>query len=139
LEPLAETLILRAALGRGVSTIKSICPMKSPLFLLAVCLATQAISAGEQSGFVPLFNGQDLAGWVNVNCAPSTWTVQDGMIVCSGKPIGELRTERMYQNLVLELEWQHLRPGGNSGVFVWADDITARGQPFHRGVEVQVK
>ena len=23
-------------------------------------------------------------------------------------------------------------------VFVWADDITARGQPFHRGIEVQV-
>ena len=112
--------------------------MRVPVVFLTVCLAAQTIRAAEESGFVSLFNGQDLAGWVNVNCAPSTWTVKDGMIVCSGQPIGELRTERMYQNFVLELEWRHLRPGGNSGIFVWADDITARGQPFHRGVEVQV-
>jgi hypothetical protein len=44
----------------------------------------------------------------------------------------------MYQNFILELEWRHLVPKGNAGVFVWADDITARGQPFHRGVEVQI-
>jgi hypothetical protein len=85
-----------------------------------------------------LFNGTDLSGWVNVNTAPSTWIVQDGMIVCSGRPTGELRTERMYQNFILELEWRHMRPKGNAGVFVWADDITACGVPFHRGIEVQV-
>jgi hypothetical protein len=44
----------------------------------------------------------------------------------------------MYQNFILELEWRHLKPAGNAGVFVWADDITARGQPFHRGIEVQI-
>jgi hypothetical protein len=60
------------------------------------------------------------------------------MLICSGKPIGELRTTRMYQNFILELEWRHMVPGGNAGIFVWADDITARGQPFHRGIEVQV-
>ena len=31
-----------------------------------------------------------------------------------------------------------MKPRGNAGIFVWADDITARGQPFHRSVEVQV-
>ena len=44
----------------------------------------------------------------------------------------------MYQNFVMELEWRHMVPRGNAGVFVWADDITARGVPFHRGIEVQV-
>ena len=91
-----------------------------------------------ESEFQPLFNGKTLDGWVNINCHPETWSVRDGMIYCTGKPIGELRTERMYQNFVLELEWQHLKPKGNAGVFVWADAITAPGQPFHRGVEVQV-
>ena len=38
----------------------------------------------------------------------------------------------------MEIEWRHLVPGGNAGIFVWADDITARGVPFHRGIEVQV-
>ena len=52
--------------------------------------------------------------------------------------MGELRTDRMYQNFILELEWRHMVPKGNAGVFVWADDITARGVPFHRSIEVQV-
>jgi len=73
-----------------------------------------------------------------VNTAPATWTVRDGLLHCTGKPTGQLRTTRMYQNFVLELEWRHLDPGGNAGVFVWADDITARGVPFQRSIEVQV-
>lgn len=103
-----------------------------------IVLLLSAVVAQAADGFVDLFNGRDLSGWVNVNTAASTWTVQDAMIICSGKPIGELRTERMYQNFILEVEWRHLHPAGNSGIFLWADDITARGQPFHRGVEVQV-
>jgi len=107
--------------------------------VLCVSLALAAAAAEpDGEGFRPLFNGKDLSGWVPVNTAPSTWTVRDGMIICSGKPTGELRTDRMYQNFVLELEWRHMRPKGNGGVFVWADDITARGVPFHRGIEVQV-
>lgn len=94
--------------------------------------------AGDDEGFKPAFNGKDLGGWVAVNTAPSTWRIEDGLLICSGKPIGELRTERMYQNFVMELEWRHMVPRGNAGVFVWADDITARGVPFHRGIEVQV-
>ena len=92
----------------------------------------------KNSGFVPLFNGHNLAGWVNINCAPETWRATNGVIACTGQPIGELRTTRMYQNFVLELEWRHLKPKGNAGVFVWADALTAKGQPFHRGIEVQV-
>ncbi|MCR9201909.1 MAG: DUF1080 domain-containing protein [Planctomycetaceae bacterium] len=94
--------------------------------------------ADEKDDLRPLFNGRDLSGWVLVNTPPQTWRFEDGLLVCSGRPIGEIRTEKMYQNFVLELEWRHMVPRGNAGVFVWADDITAAGQPFHRGVEVQV-
>lgn len=107
--------------------------------LLSASLPPPALAAEDEDGFRPLFNGRDLSGWVVVNTAPSTWSFNDeGYLVCSGKPIGEIRTEKMYQNFILELEWRHLKPKGNAGVFVWADDITARGQPFHRGIEVQV-
>ncbi|SVC69591.1 uncharacterized protein METZ01_LOCUS322445, partial [marine metagenome] len=51
-----------------------------------------------------MFNGKDLGGWVPVNTAPSTWSVRDRMIICSGMPTGELRTERMYQNFIMEVE-----------------------------------
>jgi len=101
-------------------------------------LANQAVAAPPADDRVALFNGRDLTGWVLVNTPADTWSVQDGMLVCSGKPTGEIRTARMYQNFELEVEWRHMVPGGNAGIFVWADDITARGVPFHRSIEVQV-
>ena len=109
------------------------------LLALAFLFTLPGIEAEEKKeAFEPLFNGKNLDGWVRVNTAPSTWTIKDGMIICSGKPTGELRTTRMYQNFIMEVEWRHMRARGNAGIFVWADDITARGQPFHRSVEVQV-
>ena len=87
---------------------------------------------------IPLFNGEDLTGWAPVNCDSSTWTAKDGMIVCSGKPTGLFRTTRMYENFEMELEWRHLVPGGNAGLFVWSDPVPAVGGPFARAVEVQV-
>jgi hypothetical protein len=88
--------------------------------------------------FTPLFNGQNLDGWVNVNCAPETWSVGDGMIHCTGTPIGVLRTEKMYENFILELEWRHLQTKGNSGVFIHSDPIPVTGKPFTRSTEVQI-
>jgi hypothetical protein len=110
--------------------------MKVIFSALAWLIITTAVRA--EDGFTPLFNGRDLSDWVNVNCAPDTWQATNQMIHCTGKPIGELRTSRMYQNFILEVEWRHLRPKGNAGIFVWADALTARGQPFIRAVEVQV-
>ena len=60
------------------------------------------------------------------------------MIHCTGKPTGALRTKRQYENFIFELEWRHLKPGGNAGVFIWASPISATGQPFLRAIEVQV-
>lgn len=111
--------------------------MRTIAIIGALCLAS-CVFAAEEEGFVPLFNGKDLAGWVNANCAPETWSVKDGMICCTGKPTGALRTDRQYENFILEVEWRHLSKGGNSGVFIWGTPIAAPGVPFLRGIEVQV-
>ena len=108
------------------------------LHLPVLCLAVSAPAEEESAGFVPLFNGKDLSGWVNVACAPDTWSVVDGMIHCTGKPTGTMITERQYENFILELEWRHLVPGGNAGVFAWAESLSAPGTPFLRAIEVQV-
>ena len=105
---------------------------------VAIALTTLAYATQDDTGFRPLFNGRDLAGWVSVNCAPETWSVREGTIHSTGKPICELRTDRMYENFILELEYKHLIPGGNAGVFIWGDALTARGQPFVRAIEIQI-
>jgi len=111
--------------------------MKQLLLVLLMATASRA-PAADDDGFVPLFNGRDLTGWVNANCAPETWSVRDGVVHCTGQPTGALRTARQYENFVLEVEWRHLSSGGNSGVFIWGTPIAAPGVPFLRGIEVQV-
>ena len=105
-------------------------------FVLSLPVAQPCCYA--QDDFVPMFNGSDLSGWVLTNTPHETWSFKEGVLFCTGKPIGEIRTAKMYQNFIMELEWRHMVPRGNAGIFVWADDITARGVPFHRGIEVQV-
>jgi hypothetical protein len=88
--------------------------------------------------FVDLFNGRDLAGWVNVNTDPETWRAKDGLLICAGNPIGVMRSEKQYENFVLHIEWMHLEPGGNSGVFIWSDANPNPQTRLPNGVEVQM-
>lgn len=76
----------------------------------------------------------DLSGWVDVNTSPETWSARDGLLVCSGKPIGVMRSERQYENFILHIEWRHMKPGGNSGVFVWSEAIIDKGR-LPKGME----
>jgi len=108
------------------------------LSIISLLFAALCASSFGQENWTPMFNGKDLSGWVIVNVAPDTFSVRDGMIVSTGKPTGTMRTERMYENFIMEVEWRHMQPLGNAGVFVWGDPLTYVGVPFSRGVEVQV-
>lgn len=85
-----------------------------------------------------LFNGKDLSGWVDVNTSPETWKIREGLLVCTGKPIGVMRSEKQYENFVLHIEWRHMEAGGNSGVFVWSEGTTPANRPLPKGMEVQM-
>jgi hypothetical protein len=103
-----------------------------------ILVATSAVASEPAPGFRDLFNGKDLTGWVDVNTSPETWSVKDGLLVCTGLPIGVMRSERQYENFILHIEWRHMRPGGNSGVFIWSDATPAPGQRLPKGLEVQM-
>lgn len=88
--------------------------------------------------FRDLFNGKDLSGWVDVNTSKDTWSVRDGLLVCSGHPIGVMRTEKQYENFILHIEWRHMEAGGNSGVFAWSEGTVPEGKRLPKGLEVQM-
>lgn len=97
------------------------------------------VAASEDSPkFRDLFNGRDLSGWVNVNTAPDTWRAENGILICKGKPIGVMRSDRQYENFILHIEWMHLEAGGNSGVFVWSGAVPGESNRLPDGVEVQM-
>jgi hypothetical protein len=99
---------------------------------------SSTLRAAEPMHFHPLFNGKNLSGWVNVNTDKDTWSVRDGMIVCTGHPIGVMRTNRQYENFILHIEWMHMEAGGNSGTFVWSEGTVPEGKRLPKGVEVQM-
>lgn len=105
---------------------------------LALTLYLPPVAAEEVPGWVELFNGSDLSGWVDVNTSPETWQVRDGLLVCSGKPIGVMRSEKQYENFILHIEWRHMEAGGNSGVFVWSEGMVPAGRRLPQGMEVQM-
>ncbi len=113
-----------------------------PALLAAAAALVAALPAPavQPDGTRDLFNGKDLTGFANVNCAPGTFFVKDGEIVTTGNPTGFLRTDRHYENFELDFDWMHVEKErmANSGLFVWGDPLPAVGTPYTRGIEVQV-
>ena len=82
-------------------------------------------SAGDSGKAVKLFNGECLAGWDCFTVDPEVkmqdvWSVQDGVLVCKGQPLGYLFTKKEYENfkLVVEWRWPPGKKPGNSGVLL---------------------
>jgi hypothetical protein len=76
--------------------------------------------------------------WKNVNTDPDTWHVKKDLLICTGKPIGVMRSEKQYENFILHIEWMHMEAGGNSGTFVWSNATPPEGARLPDGVEVQM-
>ena len=76
--------------------------------------------------------------WINVNTEKSTWTLSGNELKCSGRPIGVMRSEKQYENFIMHVEWMHVEPGGNSGVFVWSAAVPDEKDRLPDGVEVQM-
>ena len=118
--------------------MNSLSPFAACAFLIFVIHPTWVKGADLGAGFRDLFNGRDLTGWVDVNTSKDTWSVREGLLICSGQPIGVMRSEKQYENFVLHIEWRHMQAGGNSGVFIWSDAQPAPGKNLPKGLEVQM-
>lgn len=98
---------------------------------------------GKEIPLNSLLGGKNISSsqpvkWINVNTHKNTWEVRGELLVDFGDPVGVVRTEKQYENFILHVEWKHLTPGGNSGVFAWSDGKAQDGSPYPSGVEIQM-
>jgi hypothetical protein len=94
----------------------------------AVLLMTPAMAAEGAKPIVPkaktmLWNGTDFTGWLRFlpdasKDVDETWSVADGVLRCTGRPAGYMRTEKPYANYHLHVEWRWPAKPGNNGVLV---------------------
>jgi len=116
--------------------ISKICALA--MLALILSLHSSHAQTPENLSFRPLFNGKNLDGWVDVNTSKETWKVKNGTLICSGKPIGVMRSDRQYENFILEVEWKHMEAGGNSGIFVWSEGTPQENDPLTKAIELQM-
>ena len=109
--------------------------------MIRLCLATLALLiglfvlpvSGMEDDVVPLFDGKTLGGWTFVvkpdkngkKADPKdTWSVRDGIIICTGKPNGCAVTQKEFGDYILKLKWRFPAEskGGNSGVLLHVQD-----------------
>jgi len=115
--------------------------MKRFMTLTALLGMIGTASAGEP---IDLFNGENLEGWTAVLAEPDVdpgevWTVEDGVLKCSGQPVGYIRTDEAYEDYELTVEWRFPEGGGggNSGVLVHTTEPGAIGI-WPKSIEVQL-
>ena len=116
------------------------------LMLACTCLTSSAqdsgITFGKSISSQKIFSKSNEKDkpllWINVNTDPETWRIQKDILICSGHPIGVMRSEKQYENYILHVEWMHMEAGGNSGMFVWSNANPAEESRLPDGVEVQM-
>ncbi|MBI2421639.1 MAG: DUF1080 domain-containing protein [Candidatus Hydrogenedentes bacterium] len=79
--------------------------------------------------------------FTNVNVDPDTFKWENGMIYNSGSPVGVIRTKNKVTNFELVVQWRHMKPAGNAGVFVWVPEESVtnlKRDSLPHGIEVQI-
>jgi len=126
------------------------------IIFLALAFAKTGLAQDSDSAYPPpnremsvaLFNQKDFTGWtfcMKDNADPlKTWSVTNGVIHCTGKPTGYLRTSQVYSNYFLTVVWRFVKitpKADNTGILVhiqpgdkvWPRCVQVQGRHGHQG------
>jgi hypothetical protein len=99
------------------------------MLLVYLAVSRPLLPAESEGGkWQSLFNGQDLKGWTPVEDV--RFEAKDGNLHLV-KGMGWLRSDKQYQNFILEFEWRALEEQYDSGIFLRAG---LEGKPWPKDV-----
>ncbi len=102
-------------------------PLSRWTLAFLLCFAAGAVAprpaAAADDGFIAMFNGKNLTGWVVEGASNSgketdkkpIWSVRDGVIHCTGQGFGFLRYDKKVDDFLFEVEYR-MSPRANSGI-----------------------
>lgn len=119
-----ETVFKRVRAGILEETNNRQVPWEASSLIGDVYLAPVGPVPRPEPGFVSLFDGKTLAGWIPFRSSGGQqqpggddWIVRNGQLICDGEETAWLRSADMYDDFVLELEFK-IPAHANSGVLV---------------------
>ena len=128
-------VLARLSVCVAISVVPSGCAAKYPY--------PGGDAAGDADAWTTILARQDLAGWKpfmkDSKADPAaTWSVKDGVLTCTGNPVGYIATEMTYTDYELELEWRFdPRKGpGNGGVLLRVQDAD---EIWPKSIEAQLE
>ena len=104
---------------------------------LLLALAVLPAAAGPGTGFVPLFNGKDLAGWTYGASGKGHgkgYQVDKGVLYSTHEDGGNLFSEKEYGDFTLRFEFR-LTANANNGIAIRAPLL---GDSAYVGMEIQI-
>jgi hypothetical protein len=123
------------------------------VLVVAACAQMSGVVGRGQPEKVALWNGKNFDGWVllgstgrkedpkwmlkefSPNDPDSAWEIGDGVIACKGLPAGYMRTEKVYADYKLHVEWRWPGQAGNSGVII---HMTGEDRKWPKSIECQL-
>ncbi len=110
-------------------------PLNLTVFALTMLICSSLIAQDpDNSGFIPLFNGENLDGWVGNK---ESYRAENGMIVVDPEGEGSggnLYTINEYSDFIFQFEFQ-LTPGANNGLGI---HVPLGGHAAYDGKELQI-
>jgi len=85
----------------------------------------------DKDGFIRLFNGKNLTGWVG---STGGYGAEDGVMYCKPRGGGNLFTAHQFGDFILKFDFK-LPPGGNNGLAIRSP---LKGNPAYAGMELQI-
>ena len=114
--------------------------VSTALLSIGLCAASlgddKSVAKGEkENGFVPIFDGKTLDGWIGPDEKPSPdYIVEDGKIIALREGKNNMYTRKEYSDFILRFEF-NLERGANNGIGIRAP---LHGDAAYVGMEIQV-
>jgi hypothetical protein len=119
------------ALAEGAAGVVAKMPAAAPAAAPASRPVLPPLAEPDKDGFIPLFNGKDLTGWVG---AVNGYGVENGAIYCKPEIGGNLYTAHEFYDFIVRFEFK-LPPGANNGLGIRAP---LKGDAAYVGMELQI-
>ncbi len=119
------------AADKAPKTFASATPSAPPAPPKPTPIVAPPLPAPDPDGFICLFNGTDLSGWMG---STGGYAVEDGALVCLEKGGGTLLTMHRFSDFVMRFDFR-MPKGANNGVAI---RTPAQGNPAYVGMELQI-